>query len=249
MGPRLELYDVVGDPGEARDRSEAEQPRAEAMRQTLVALGARTRPSLRLELDEQDRSNLVRLGYVGSEPADQKAPPLRPGVVEEGLRDPADGIRIRRLVSRAFAELRDGRLAEGEQAIRDALAADPDNPTFLMHAGNIFIRTGKHSEAAAVLRRSLEIREDASSRGSLAIAHNLMGHKERAIRLLATNASIHPNHLHTRMALGELLLEQGRPEEALEHLGFFLREYSKRDAYLDSARILFERARQQAAGN
>lgn len=248
-GPRPAVYDLAADPGELRNLA-AERPEAlERARAAFRALAPLTEPGERIELEEQDARALERLGYTagaGDPDGARTSDPLPPGRLDPQLEDPGARIETKLLCELAVNQLAAGQLQSAVETIRRVIAQDPDNPIFLSQAGTVLITAGLHDEARVALQRCLELREDPSARCSLAVALNLSGRRREAIETLRLNAELHPRHLHTRFALGELLLEMGGAAEAEEHLRAFLAEHDADDPWHAMADRLATLARGEA---
>jgi tetratricopeptide (TPR) repeat protein len=242
-GPAPLLFDVHADPRELRDLSAAEAPRAAALRAGFAPLAARTRASTRIRLDEASAKELAVLGYVGpAGAADGDALSLPPGQQLPGRRDPREGLPIQRLVAVALGELEAGDIQAAAASMQQVVRLDPENPLYLGNAGEVFFAAGLLEQAETVLRRSLELREDASTRCSLALVLVRRGRSADALELLSANARLHPAHLSTQLALGEALLESGDAPAARMHLEAFLAGHRVQDALRARAQALSERA-------
>jgi arylsulfatase A-like enzyme len=247
VGPRPAVYDLRGDPGELRNVL-ADNPSIHSKATAaLELLAPRTVASQRVALDEEGAQALEQLGYTAGA-GKEDAGPILPGTIDPQLPDPVESIPVKLLCQDAVGYMVAGDNVRSIEAIREVLELDPDNPIFLSQAGTIYITAGRPAEALPVLARSVELREDASARCSLAIAHNLTGDKDTAIEVLRLNASLHPRHLHTRFALGELLLERGDAAEAAEQFEAFLAEHDLKDAWHQRASELLAEARSKAVG-
>ena len=229
-GPRPELYAVGEDPAERRNQIEARPEAAGAMRARFSELVPRTRESERVTLDESQRDSLAALGYVGPTGPGPDERPLAPGAVLEGLRDPREGLPIQRLVAEAMGLKQAGQLEEAARTMRQVVQLDPDNPLYLSNAGEVFMAAGLTEKALEVLTRSIELREEASTRCALAQLLLEAGRAEDGIAHLRLNAKLHPRHLQTRLVLGEALLHGDDLDEAVVHLEAFLEEHASRDA-------------------
>jgi len=244
-GPKPLLFDVRADARELRDLAQAEAERASALRAGFAPLAARTRPATRIRLEAEDRQALEALGYVGSEGASAEGPDaltLVPGQLLPGRKDPREGLPIQRLVAVAFGELAAGDAQAAAASMRQVVKLDPDNPLYLANAGEMYFAAGLVAPAEEVLRRSLELREDASTRCTLAIVFMSAGRLAEALPLLEANVRLHPAHLSTRLALGEALLADGNAAEALTHLSAFLAGHRVEDPLRARAQGLADRA-------
>jgi predicted Zn-dependent protease len=186
------------------------------------------------------------VGGVDGADGARTSDPLPPGRLDPQLADPAARIETKLLCELAVTQLAASEVASAVEPIRQVIAQDPDNPIFLSQAGTVLITAGLHDEAQVALRRCLELREDPSARCSLAVALNLSGQRREAIETLRLNAELHPRHLHTRFALGEMLLEVGSAAEAEEQLRAFLAEHDADDPWHAMADRLATLARGEA---
>ena len=248
VGPSPAVYDLAADPGEHVNLVSERGAALERARAGLASLAAATRAGERIELDDASRQALEQLGYTAGADGGEAAPIL-PGRIDPDLLDPAEQIQMKELCQMAVSQMAAGNLQRAVQDLRRVLEGDPRNPIFLSQAGTIFITAGLLDEAKVALTRALEHREDPSARCSLAVAHNLSGQKDMAIATLEHNVARPPHHLHTRFALGELLLERGRAgdaQAALTHFEAFLAEHAADDAWNETARALAHRARTAA---
>jgi arylsulfatase A-like enzyme len=244
-GPAPLFFDVRADPRELRDLSALEAQRAAALRAGFAPLAARTHPSTRIRLDATSARELAALGYVGPEGASDDGPDalsLLPGQRLEGRRDPREGLPIQRHVAVALGELEAGDAQGAAATMQQVVRLDPENPLYLSNAGEVFFAAGLVELAEEVLRRSLGLREDASTRCSLALVIARRGRPAEALELLRANARLHPAHLSTQLALGETLLANGDAPGARVHLEAFLAGHRVQDPLRSRAQALAERA-------
>lgn len=81
------------------------------------------------------------------------------------------GARARRANARGTSYWREGRLAEAEKALRDALRLDSRHVTALSNLGMVLIETHREDEGLALLRRAVEIDpRHAAARNNLGVA-------------------------------------------------------------------------------
>jgi len=231
-GPTPEMYDLVHDPAERNNIISEQGERADRMRALFGQLVARTNRSERIELDREDRSRIEALGYVGSLNATNSDDPLFPGRIMEGLRDPAEGLEIWSLCSKARSLVFSTSKSDQQKAvalIEEVLIKDPLNPTFLAHAGSIYFRLKEYSKAMQVLEKSLTKLESPTTRETLATCYQLQGQSWRCLDLLRESVELYPFDLVIRFKLGDALLRAQEVEEAILHLDFFLEHHAARD--------------------
>jgi len=116
--------------------------------------------------------------------------------IKAGTRDPV-------LMAAAVA-LVEGRLAEAEQGLRAALAAQPEAPAALRMLAEVAARQGRPDEAEAVLRRALDLAPSfAAARYNLATIVYRQGRSQEALleldRLLAAEP-LHPGYANLKAA-------------------------------------------------
>jgi len=249
-GPIPELFDLAQDPGEERNIIAQHGEIAERLRGGFAELIERMERSQRLELSRANESRLEALGYVGSEESANDHNPLIPGRIMANLRDPSEGMKMWDRCVAARSLVVSTNPADSQKAlviIRDMLEHDPDDPTLLAHAGSIFFRTKRYSEAVEVLERSLELLESPTTRDTLASCYSLLGQAGRGLEILRTSVELHPFDLASRFKLGEALLRQGEADDAMIHLDFFLRHHAARDELHKRVEILMRTAERMSS--
>ena len=110
-------------------------------------------------------------------------------------------------------------LQRAEHFLRQALALAPDHAEARLRLGHMLGELGRHDEAAAELRSSLEARLD---RDQLYLAHLFLGRAEQALgrrdeakRRYEQAATLYPRAQSPRLALGQLARESGDRAGAL----------------------------------
>jgi tetratricopeptide (TPR) repeat protein len=135
--------------------------------------------------------------------------------IKAGTRDP--------VLMAAAAALVEGRLAQAEQGLRDALAANPDEPAALRMLAEVAARQGRPDEAEALLKRCVALAPSfAAARYNLATIVYRQGRSEEALleldRLLAAEPR-HPGYANLKAAalarLGEYAASIALFEEVL----------------------------------
>lgn len=130
---------------------------------------------------------------------------------QDDLPRPKDSIqRSLEFTGLGMAHENNGRLAEAEEAYRQALALAPGNPTALVNLGAIFIREGKLEEARDLLLRAL-----ASDPISIEACYNLgivylrLGDPARAAEQLEQVLRLNSRYPDALVALGDIARERG----------------------------------------
>ncbi len=232
-GPEPELYNMNNDPGEMNNIISNHPVKVEAMKKVFDSLVSRTRPSARITLESKNIKRIEALGYAASSRTDKKDSNIIPGTVPQDLSDSKKGQDLMNRCTRARELLlrnTPDSLNKAVTIIRGVLKEDPDNPTFLTHAGTILYKAKKYSEALNALSKSLKKLESPSTREVLASCYYKLGYLDDAIRVLKKNVALHPYDLMSRFKLGDALIQKGKPEEALVHLNFFLANHAAKDS-------------------
>jgi len=208
--PRSELFDLRGDPYEARDlfAQQADQARA------LLALSDQTRAELaarhRLRgedalLATEDEQRLRALGYAAESVAPEVA-----GDSAHGAADPKDRVAVYHKVEAALTQVDAGALREGVDLLLEiADHDDPGNRRALTVLGDLAVHEAAvRPQAIEALARAArrEMSDTAlllSVRLRLGLALAEAGRHEEALEALRLAAELDPEHagLHYRMGL------------------------------------------------
>ncbi len=205
---RLEVYDVVADPGEERDLSGDVTP----SRGLRTALQEYPVPSLQPPpaadaLGEEERRQLASLGYVaaGAVPPERKdAPrPVDMAPLFEAL-DDASGLFVREEYAAALPLL------------RKILSRDPANLDTALRLATCHSALGHEKEAVEAFRRAEEISPRSPDVRAYLALHYARG-KEwgRAVPLLERVLAETPDRLPALEALAAIRERQGRLAEAI----------------------------------
>jgi Tfp pilus assembly protein PilF len=157
-----------------------------------------------------------------------------------------------------------GRLDEAEKDYRRALAIRPSFSEVHNDLGQLLARKGRYPEAIAEFDAALDnmlYKEPYVARCNKGVALYRMGRKEEGIAELRATLQLVPTFCKGRRELGRVLLEEGRPKEAVEELGAYARWCEKvPDAHLQlglarmragdiaGARESFEKCRDLGSG-
>ena len=224
---RAELFDLGEDPRETENRLNQRQALAEKMRQRLRDLAQDSSPASRRTFGAEEIEQLERLGYVGTSAGPDSDPAMQPGHANPSLRDAKDARELLNLQFQAFGLFRKRQPSQAADLMLKVLEQDPDDPSFLDHAGAYLVEAQRVAEAIPILTRALELNPDLSSpRASLASCFEKQGNLERAIELYRSNVQRDPDHLLSRFDLARLLSMRKKYEESLYHYEEFLRRYA-----------------------
>jgi tetratricopeptide (TPR) repeat protein len=205
---RLELYDVVDDPGETRDLAGTVSP-DRALARAVAGYpmpGAAAAPAASPS-GEEERRRLASLGYLVSGET--------PGSVPEGAPRPADMTPLFADLDAAALAFGGGRYARAEQLFGRVLARDPGN---LMAAVQLAAcRSLLGQERAALAGFELARRIDPRSvevRHYLGLHHLTYGQHDLAAPLLESVVAAQPDRLAAVEGLAQVRVHQGRTAEA-----------------------------------
>ena len=209
--PRAELYDLVEDPDESRNRLEqrgADATRlAAALEQHRKRLAGKRREGRQVTLDAEAAAALAELGYLeGTGGGD-------------GALDPKDGIQVHNLIRRAIGASRPD---EAVRLIEQARRIDPKNRAAAMHHARILTGMQRGDEGRALLEAFLRTDhrffEGWMLLGSLydgVAAHQSMRSFERARRLQPRNFEAAFNLARATELSGDTVAAEAAYEETL----------------------------------
>ncbi|KMZ11219.1 TPR repeat [Candidatus Burkholderia humilis] len=119
--------------------------------------------------------------------------------------------------ARGFAAHRDGRLTEAERDYQAALAAEPLHVDALHYFGVLRHQQGQHEEAAALVRRAVDLRPgDAGLQLNLGNALKALGRIDDAIERFRNAVSLEPSFPLAQYNLGNAYSVAGRHEDAAD---------------------------------
>lgn len=234
-GARLELFDLLADPGERRDLAARERSRSRALLAELEkherSLARRSAPAAASGLEEQ----LAALGYLSG--ASRAA-----GSAARGGLDPRAGLALLAELEGARAALDAGRGGEALATLERLVQASPGNVPFLNQLARARLAVGDRGGGIAALREAARA-HPGSEFAHLNLAEaleeaGLWGEAEAELRLAL---ALDPLSLRGRLGLARLLAGAGRPEAGAE----LLREGER--AGLESAAVAVELARYELA--
>jgi len=215
LAPTPEYYDLTADPDELQNlEARADGQAREARDRLASALAERLAgiPSLEAvvasaeALDPDARRRLETLGYIGSRTQAD---------TDGSLPDPKEMMPVLRNLDRANAYVRAGQLEKALASIRKAAAISPRDRTVLRTMGKIQLFMGHDAEAERSLRAANRIQPHPDA--CLLLAQMLIKNDrgDEALPLLEQTLALDPQHGGAYIARGDLLVEQGRIEEAI----------------------------------
>jgi arylsulfatase A-like enzyme/Flp pilus assembly protein TadD len=204
--PKAELYNVRDDPGEATNRLRENGSLASEMARKVSAYESADLSSS-ASMDREARSRLQALGYVGG--GRSTGPGPRP--------DPKD----RRALAARIAEVTSGELqgAALEQALRDILKEDPDNPQANVRLGYVLVAQDACARAAPLFSKAIDAHlPSVDAHLGLAQCQVALRQPKAAIQTLEAAESIEPDNPVVSANLGLVMSDSGNPAGGIPHL-------------------------------
>jgi len=208
LAGRVEIYDVVADPGETRDLAAEKRtspPVPAALRDYPVPSPAASRPPA--NLDESARKALASLGYVSATAAPN---------VRKGAPRPADMVRLFDVIEKASGLFVAGRYAAAIPLLEGILAADPFNLDAALRLATAHSSLGHDAKALGMFRRAAEISPSSPDvRVYLALHLARTPQWEQAVPMLEKVVADSPDRLPALEALAKLRERQERVGDAV----------------------------------
>ena len=208
LAGRVEIYDVVADPGETRDLAADDRTRPPvpaALRDYPVPSPAASRPPE--NLDESARKALASLGYVSATAAPE---------VRKGAPRPADMVRLFDVIEKASGLFVAGQYAAAIPLLEKILAADPFNLDAALRLATAHSSLGRDAKALEMFRRAAEISPASPDvRTYLALHLARTPQWEQAVPMLEKVLADTPDRLPALEALARLRERQERVEDAV----------------------------------
>jgi choline-sulfatase len=204
--PKPELYNLARDPGETQDVVKSDASRAsELLAQVARYSGADL--IAKPDVDPETRARLLALGYTAG--SNSSAGASRP--------DPKD----RRGEAARLAQVLSGELegASLERALRDILAADPQNPQAHLRLAYTLLENNRCREAAPHFQSAIAARlPSADAHLGLASCETADRRFEAAARTLRDAERVEPGNPVVMANLGLVLSDGGHPADAVAPL-------------------------------
>ena len=208
LAGRIEIYDVMADPAEARDLAEESSVRSSvpaALRDYPVPSPAAARPPE--NLDEHARRSLASLGYVSATAAPE---------VRKGAPRPADMVGLFEVVEKASGLFVAEQYAKAIPLLEHVLAADPFNLDAALRLATAHSSLGHQAKALEMFRRAADISPSSPDVRTYLALHYARGPQwEEAVPLLEKIVADTPDRLPAVEALARIRERQGRVEEAI----------------------------------
>ncbi len=118
-------------------------------------------------------------------------------------------------LTRGNAAAREGRLAEAEEAYRQAVAADATNPRAHQSLGTVLVRRGNPQAALEHFGVAVRLEpENARAHSDLGVLLGELGQNDRALEHLGRALELEPELVDARLSLGSVQARLGRLDEA-----------------------------------
>jgi tetratricopeptide (TPR) repeat protein len=208
LAGRMELYDVVADPGEAHDLGPGASP-SPALRAAVQQYPV---PSLVPSRDgeslgDEERQKLASLGYVSAEvaPVSRKDAPR-----------PADMTRLFGALERASFLFVRGEYARAIPLLERIRAGDPGNLDAVLRLATAHAALGHEKQALALFAEAAEIAPGSSDVRTYLALHYARGNEwRRAVPLLEQALAENPDRLPVLEGLAAVREREGRIDDAL----------------------------------
>ena len=208
LAGRVEIYDVVADPAEARDLAAEDRTRPavpRALRDYPVPSPAASRPPE--NLDENARKSLASLGYVSATATPE---------VRKGAPRPADMGPVFDVIEKASGLFVAEQYAEAIPLLEKILTADPFNLDAALRLATAHSSLGHEAKAIEMFKKAAAISPKSPDVGVYLALHLARSRQwEQAVPLLEAVVAESPDRLPAVEALASIRQRQGRMDEAV----------------------------------
>jgi choline-sulfatase len=207
LAGKLEVYDVVADPGEKHDLAASANVSRESratLRDYPIPTAAQTTPAA---LDDESRKKLASLGYVASG--------VQPVVRADAPR-PADMSSLFPLLDEAASLFVREEYAKDIPLLEKILAKDPHNLDAALRLATAYSSMGRDEQAVAAFQRAEAIAPDSQDVRTYLALHYARGKDwQKAVPLLERIIAESPDRLPALEALAVVRERQGRVADAV----------------------------------
>lgn len=208
LAGRIEMYDVIADPGETHDLAADDRnrpPAPAALRDYPIPSPGESRPPQ--SLDEAARKSLASLGYISSSATPE---------VRKNAPRPADMMPLLELIEKGSGLFVAGRYAACLPVFEKVLAADPFNLDAALRLATAHSALGHDAKAIELFTRAAEISpKSIDVRAYLGLHLARTPRWQEAVPMLEAALAASPDRLPVLEALARLRERQGRMEEAV----------------------------------
>ena len=200
-GPRPELYDIVADPRETRDRASDDRRTGARMKQQIAGFPSAIAPIERI--DPEEAAKLAALGYIGT-PQNRSGP----------LPNPRDVIGSIQEIKAAFALADQHRDDDAVRAFRALLDKNPGLQDVWSKLGETLVESGRYEEAIETYKTAIaqSARFSPDLALGLGFAYLKNDRPQEAITHAAIAVPTNPREAHELMA--RAMLQQQRYADA-----------------------------------
>jgi choline-sulfatase len=211
LAGRLEVYDVVADPGETHDIAQqatiSRPARAALQEYPIPSADAATAGASSNNLSEEERKKLASLGYVASD--------VKPPVRKDAPR-PADMAPLFPILDRASGLFVRSEYVEAIPLLEKIQAADPYNLDAALRLASAHSALGHEQQAMAAFRKAEEIAPKSSDVRTYLALHYARGAEwEKAAPILEELVVTYPDRVPILEALAVVRERQQRFDDAL----------------------------------
>jgi choline-sulfatase len=211
-------HDWRADPGEEHDLLTERPAEVKAAQRAIAVLAEKPRlDTAEANASEEMLASLRGLGYASSGSTVSAIPhPL----ASSDLPSPERMIPVMDRMIDGLAAGKAGRLEEAEQALREVLTTNPQNPEALEALASTLVPRRRYAEAVEVLERMVGMERGRTSSAffKLGLCLEATGEPERAIETLRIAVEMDPQRTTVRTELARMLRAAGRRAEAAELL-------------------------------
>jgi choline-sulfatase len=204
---KVEIYDVIADPGETRDLAgtiDLSRSVRQAIREYPIPAVDAPPPK---NISDDDRRKLAALGYIASE--------VKPVVRKDAPR-PADMIALIPMIERSMALFVREQYAADIPLLQKILARDPHNLDAALHLAVSYSQLGDDARALGAFKRAEAIAPDSADVRTYLALHYARGKEwQLAVPLLERVVSESPDRLPALEGLAVIRQRQGRLDEAI----------------------------------
>ena len=215
--PEPELYRLTDDPGEAENVVRRTRVEARELRDRLLLMisefeGTGAGEAAPPDLDQETLAQLQALGYLAGSGSRTEAPEDL-----SGLADPKDKIAVHRAIMLAQNDIGKGETAAARERLLEAIALDPGVVDAQQMLGNLHQRQGDYLTAIDYFQNALARSPDhQASLLGLADSYLWLDRSEDALVGYERLRGLAPHDSKAAIASTEILVDLGRPAEALE---------------------------------
>jgi arylsulfatase A-like enzyme/Tfp pilus assembly protein PilF len=237
--PRREMYDLRRDPGERANLAADQPQKAGALAALLARVAGSGQGALsRAAVDQETKSRLAALGYIGAGMGAALAP-------SGTARDPKDFIGVYNRLEEASRAARARQFDQALPILQQVLATDAGNAFALLTLGDVYAGLRNDRKAIECYRRYLNAVPPAAYVHQLiAVCLLRLGRQKEAMEEAAAALAIDPKFTDSRILRASVLEQTGRYDAAIAEFRTALEnDPAKLMIRLDLAKVFLEAGR------